>query len=587
MSCVERRSCGRRRRSGSVGDGSKKHPLTCPVRTSTCRSPRNHPGITIRSTPVYLGFLTSVAVDDPGSEKVLSEQAVEPPVAAPPPTPTVPPARASDDMAEPRTRQLEVRDVATVPVEEHRGTARARRVSGRRRRSATRVAPLLMDMTGAALSVGVGLVVATATGLVGAQWWSLAAVATLIMSLTFHGMYRRNGLRVIPSGMATVTTVCRSLPVAALCTVGLLLAVDGQAGTLDAFALAACILVPSVVTIPLIRSAASHAGTRFGLFPEQRVIVVGAGEAGDHVMQRLKRHGLVTALGMVDDDPLPGFETIGTLEELPALCEQLEVDRVIVAIPRVPWLAVSEIIRPLLGTVDVAIVPSLYELVTWRSGTADLAGMPLIPLVAAQHGKLARAAKRTVDLVVGTLALLVCAPLLLAATVAIRLDSSGPAFFRQRRAGLHGEDFSIWKFRTMVQDAESLRDRLMAQSDADGPRFKMENDPRVTRVGRLLRRFSVDELPQLFNVLGGSMSLVGPRPFPVAEYGALSHGPASARFDMPPGMTGLWQVSGRSDLSWDDLCRLDSVYVGSWSLLWDLRILLQTPVAVLRRLGAY
>jgi exopolysaccharide biosynthesis polyprenyl glycosylphosphotransferase len=387
--------------------------------------------------------------------------------------------------------------------------------------------------------------------------------------------------------MAALTTVCRSLPLAALVTVGLLLAFEPPIGVLNVFALALCILVPAVVTVPLVRSVAGHLGTRLGLLRPQRVVVVGAGEAGDHVMQRLKRHGLITPLGMVDDDPLPGFETIGTLEELPALCEDLEVDRVIVAIPRVPWLTVSEIVRPLLGVVDVAIVPSLYELMTWRSGTADLAGMPLVPLMAAQRGVLVRAGKRSVDLLLGSLALVLFSPLLLAATIAIRIDSPGPAFFRQRRAGLGGEAFSIWKFRTMVENAESMRDDLMVQSDADGPRFKMTNDPRVTRVGRFLRRFSIDELPQLLNVLSGSMSLVGPRPFPVEEFGALSQGPAAARFDMSPGMTGLWQVSGRSDLSWDDLCRLDSVYVGSWSLLWDLRILMQTPVAVLRRTGAY
>ena len=445
-----------------------------------------------------------------------------------------------------------------------------------------------MDLAGAALSVGLGLGVATAAGL-GAptSWAPWLAVPALLISFLYHGMYRGNGLRIIPSGMGVVTKVSRSLPVAALCTVAILLSVGSSAGVLATFALAACLLVPSIVSVPMVRSAVSHLGTRLGLLRAQRVVVVGAGEAGDHVLQRLRRHGLITALGMVDDDPLPGFDTIGTLADLPLLCEELEVDRVIVAIPRVPWLAVSEIIRPLLGVVDVAIVPSLYELMTWRSGTADLAGMPLVPLVPAQHGTLARFGKRAVDLVIGSLALVLFAPVLLAAALAIRLDSPGPAFFRQRRAGLGGEHFSIWKFRTMVENAESLRGDLMEQSDADGPRFKMEHDPRVTRVGGLLRRFSIDELPQLFNVIGGTMSLVGPRPFPVEEFPALSRGPAAARFDMPPGMTGLWQVSGRSDLSWDDLCRLDSVYVGSWSLLWDLRILLQTPVSVLRRMGAY
>jgi exopolysaccharide biosynthesis polyprenyl glycosylphosphotransferase len=463
---------------------------------------------------------------------------------------------------------------------------------GRRpqRRSASVVlATVIMDLVGAVLSVGVGWAVAV-LGLgigAGAGWWVLVAMPALLVACALQGLYRPNALRLIPSGMAACTSVCRALPLAALMTVAALLLGGPPLGVPTALALTACLLFPAAATIPLIRSVASHVGTSAGILRPQRVLVVGAGEAGDAVVQRLRRHGLITVVGMVDDDPLPGFETVGTLSDLPLLCDDLEVDRVIVAMPRVPWLAVSEILRPLMGVVDIAIVPSLYELMTWRSGTADLAGMPLVPLAPAQHGVVSRAAKRSLDIVLGTLALVVFAPVLLAAAVAIRIDSPGPAFFRQQRAGHGGEAFSIWKFRTMVPNAETLRDELMEHSDADGPRFKMTEDPRVTRVGRLLRRYSIDELPQLFNVLAGSMSLVGPRPFPVAEFGALSQGPAAARFAMSPGMTGLWQVSGRSDLSWDDLCRLDSVYVGSWSFLWDVRILAQTPAAVIRRLGAY
>jgi exopolysaccharide biosynthesis polyprenyl glycosylphosphotransferase len=353
------------------------------------------------------------------------------------------------------------------------------------------------------------------------------------------------------------------------------------------FVVAACAVVPSLALVPLVRSMAHAVGLRFGVVRPQRVIVLGAGEAADNVMMRLRRHGGIVALGMIDDDPLPGFETIGGTEDLTRLCDELQADRIIVAIPRVPWFKVSEILRPMIGVIDIAIVPSLYELMTWRSGTLDLAGMPLVPLMPAQHRAASRILKRSIDLLAGSVALVVTFPLLVGAAIAIKFDSQGPVFFRQKRSGLGGRDFMIWKLRTMADGSDQRRDELMSQSDADGPRFKMTRDPRVTRVGRFLRRFSIDELPQLFNVLDGSMSLVGPRPFPVAEYGALSQGPAAARFEMRPGMTGLWQVSGRSDLTWDDLCRLDSVYVGSWSILWDLRILVQTPVAVFRRWGAY
>ena len=458
----------------------------------------------------------------------------------------------------------------------------------RRLRLGAKAVPVLMDLAGAGLSVGLGLLVAAQLGLaVTPAWLAWLAVPLLVASFFVHAIYRGNGLRLIPSGLPAVTAIFRSLPVAMLGLVALLLTVGSSLAVGQAFALTALLVVPTLVTVPLVRSAASHLGAAVGFIRPQRVLVVGAGEAADHVMQRLRRHGLITALGMVDDEPLPGFETVGAIADIPRLCEELEVDRISVALPRVPWLTVSEVIRPLIGVVDIAIVPSNYELMSWRSGTADLAGMPMIPLAPAQHSLVARVAKRCLDIALSGLLIVVCSPILLAASIAIRLDSPGPAFFRQRRAGVNGQHFSIWKFRTMVENAEAMRDDLMHRSEADGPRFKMADDPRVTKVGKFLRRYSIDELPQLFNVLGGTMSLVGPRPFPVKEFAALSQGPAAARFDMQPGMTGLWQVSGRSDLSWDDLCRLDSVYVGSWSVLWDLRILLQTPVAVLRRQGAY
>jgi exopolysaccharide biosynthesis polyprenyl glycosylphosphotransferase len=445
-----------------------------------------------------------------------------------------------------------------------------------------------LDSLALALSVGLGLTITAITGPTGLPLWEvLAVVPVMLASLLLHGMYRGNGLRLVPSGMAVFSTVAHSLPLAMLASLGMFFALGWVHGAGAAFALPACLLLPCLLTVPAVRSMSAHFGARFGMGHKQRVLVVGAGEVADHVVSRLARHGLITPVGMVDDDPLPGFETIGGLHDIPGICERLAVDRIIVAIPRAPWLSVSEVIQPLIGSVDVAVVPSLYELMTWRSGTADLAGMPLIPLLPAQRSLAARGSKRIIDVVLGSLTLLLLAPVLVVAAAAIKVGSQGPVFFRQARTGRDGVTFRIWKFRTMVADAEERYDELKAQSDADGPRFKMNCDPRVTKVGALLRRFSIDELPQLFNVLAGTMSLVGPRPFPIDQSEALYLDPAVSRFEMPPGMTGLWQVSGRSDLVWDDLCRLDSVYVRSWSLLWDLRILAQTPAAVFRRRGAY
>jgi exopolysaccharide biosynthesis polyprenyl glycosylphosphotransferase len=195
------------------------------------------------------------------------------------------------------------------------------------------------------------------------------------------------------------------------------------------------------------------------------------------------------------------------------------------------------------------------------------------------------AVKTVLDGVGALLLLLLLSPLMLALVVAVRRDG-GPAFFRQTRVGLDGREFRMVKFRSMVVDAEARLAQLAAADEADGPLFKLRHDPRTTRVGAVLRKYSLDELPQLFNVLTGSMSLVGPRPpLPreVATYGPMERGRLAVR----PGLTGLWQVSGRSDLSWDDSIRLDLRYVEGWSLALDLMILLRTVRTVLEGRGAY
>jgi len=170
--------------------------------------------------------------------------------------------------------------------------------------------------------------------------------------------------------------------------------------------------------------------------------------------------------------------------------------------------------------------------------------------------------------------------------LAIKLDTPGPVFFRQERIGRGGQPFRIFKFRSMTADAWQKRNTVTEMNEVDGPLFKMENDPRVTRVGAFIRKTSLDELPQLINVVSGEMSLVGPRPLPTEESDRLD-GAALARMDVKPGITGLWQVCGRSDLTYADLQHLDSVYVRSWSLTWDIRIMVQTPQAVFVRRGAY
>lgn len=277
---------------------------------------------------------------------------------------------------------------------------------------------------------------------------------------------------------------------------------------------------------------------------------------------------------------------MGSLADLPAICAEHQVDRVIVAFPNASDAMVLEALRRLQGLVPVSEIPRYFELHNWRSNAEELRGITLMHLPTASLGTSARVLKRAMDLMLATCALLVASPVLLAIAIAIKLDSPGPVFFRQERTGRSGMPFRIFKFRSMTADAWQQRSSVSAQNEVDGPLFKMAHDPRVTRVGAFIRKTSLDELPQFINVVRGEMSLVGPRPLPTEESDRLD-GAALARLDVKPGITGLWQVCGRSDLTYADLQHLDSVYVRSWSLMWDVRIMAQTPKVVFGGSGAY
>ncbi|MDO5684474.1 MAG: sugar transferase, partial [Propionibacteriaceae bacterium] len=231
------------------------------------------------------------------------------------------------------------------------------------------------------------------------------------------------------------------------------------------------------------------------------------------------------------------------------------------------------------------VVPSLTDISAQRMDIRPVAGIPLVHIEQPRASSAGHAWKRLFDLIGSSFLILLGSPLLLAVALAVKSDG-GPILFRQVRAGHHGEPFEMFKFRSMVVDAEERLKQLQAHNNSDGVLFKMVDDPRITRVGKFIRRYSLDELPQLFNVWLGHMSLVGPRPAlltEVAEY--KDH--VRRRLDVRPGMTGLWQVSGRSDLSWDDTVRLDLYYVDNWSMVQDLSILLRTFGAVVGKRGAY
>jgi exopolysaccharide biosynthesis polyprenyl glycosylphosphotransferase len=406
------------------------------------------------------------------------------------------------------------------------------------------------------------------------------AVVAMAVALHLHGLYRRPASRLRPSGWWRPAVIARCLPTASL----LALATDafmfhGGRMTLTA---AVAMTLPAVFLVPFMRRRVVRM-----LDPMvTRILVIGTGPISDRLTSRLQRCPDTLVVGHVEDNPAPGTQVLGGLADLPDVCAEHQIDRVIVGFPNTSDANVLAALRQLLGQVPVSEIPRFFELHNWRSEAEELHGLTLMHLPTASLALSSRIIKRLMDVTLAFCALLATAPVLLVIAVAIKLDTPGPVFFRQERIGRGGKPFQIFKFRSMTGDAWRQRATVAQLNEVDGPLFKMEMDPRVTRVGAIIRKTSLDELPQLINVVRGEMSLVGPRPLPTEESDRID-GAALARLDVRPGITGLWQVCGRSDLTYADLQHLDSVYVRSWSLMWDLRIMAQTPRVVFAGSGAY
>lgn len=264
------------------------------------------------------------------------------------------------------------------------------------------------------------------------------------------------------------------------------------------------------------------------------------------------------------------------------------IDEVIIALPvKTFYDQTNDLIRTCREHgVIVRVLTNLFDTSAAATVIYELASAPVVTVSSVPIDALRQVAKRGVDILGSTILLTLSSPLLIAAYVLIKLDSRGPAIFAQERVGLNKRRFCIYKFRTMVVDAEKLQAKLESQNEAQGPVFKIRNDPRITRVGRLLRKTSIDELPQLFNVLRGDMSLVGPRPLPVRDYTGFNQDWQRRRFSVRPGITCLWQVSGRSSITFDQWMRLDLEYIDQWSLWLDIKILARTIPAVIKGTGA-
>ncbi len=326
-----------------------------------------------------------------------------------------------------------------------------------------------------------------------------------------------------------------------------------------------------------------------------RVVIVGAGEVGRRVMRTIvARPDLgYEIVGYVDDNPKKGHGEIGRIKGLGAvddLAEVIDRERVDEVLVTLPWTHHRRILSVLREcerrNVAARIVPDLFQLSLSRVEVSDLGGVPLVSVQEIAFSRGALLFKRAMDLTGSVLGMVLGAPLFALIALAIRLDSPGPIIFRQERVGKGGRRFYIYKFRSMREGAEQEKEKLKALNEADGPLFKIRNDPRLTRVGAILRRTSLDELPQLFNVFRGEMSLVGPRP-PTPDEVEQYLPWHLQRLAVPPGMTGLWQVSGRSELTFDEMVLLDIYYIEHWSPWLDFAILLRTIPKVILGEGAY
>ncbi|MFC3776431.1 sugar transferase [Mycolicibacterium holsaticum] len=406
------------------------------------------------------------------------------------------------------------------------------------------------------------------------------AVVAMAIALHVHGLYRRPASRLRPSGWWRPMVIARCVPTAALLTLaaGAVFLESGRMTLTSAVAMT----LPSVALVPLGRRVV----VRMFDPTVTRILVVGTGPISDRLTSRLRRCPDTLVVGHVDDNVARGANVLGGLADLPIVCATYNIDRVIIAFPNTSDAIVLEALRQLQGQVPVSEIPRYFELHNWRSEAEELHGLTLMHLPIVSLAASERIIKRFMDVTLASLSLMVVSPILLMVAMAIKLDSPGPVFFRQERGGQAGKPFRIFKFRSMTADAWQRRGTVAQQNEVDGPLFKMAEDPRVTRVGAFIRKTSLDELPQLINVVRGEMSLVGPRPLPMEEADRID-GAALARLDVKPGITGLWQVCGRSDLTYADLQHLDSAYVRSWSLMWDLRIIWQTPRVVFGRNGAY
>ncbi len=348
-------------------------------------------------------------------------------------------------------------------------------------------------------------------------------------------------------------------------------------------------LISNFVLIALSRLATIWLLRRLGRQEKfaRNVLLVGWGKSGERLSKSIKKDGWGLRLVgvLADSAETAAVSVLGGMSDIARVLDENVVDDVVVADAPEELEALREIVRRCEEVgVRLHLSADIFDVMLSRAHLEQFDGMQLLTLSAAPYDSVPLAAKRGMDVIIAGFLLLALSWLMGLITIAIKLSSHGPVIFRQRRCGLQGREFTLYKFRSMVAGAESLRRELEERNVMSGPVFKITKDPRVTKVGRLLRRYSLDELPQLWNVLMGDMSLVGPRP-PLPEETGKYERWQRRRLSMRPGMTGLWQVGGRHKMDFEEWMKSDLEYIDNWSLWLDLKLLLRTIPAVLSGSG--
>ena len=476
-------------------------------------------------------------------------------------------------------------------VEPRQGARVTTRWDSRRRR-ALAVADVLALLCAYAL---VGAVVSPEQSFSPERWVVLAVLPGWVLLNKILGLYDRDANLINKSTLNELPLILESvsLGVGVIFLVGPpLLGLETPRSGIIAFWACAFALTP------VVRYGARVLVRRTG--PTERCLIVGAGPTSELLARKIEAHhhygaevvGLVDVLGL-DETPaapaersnLPHF-TIDSFREFEQIVRDQQADRVLIGFSRLSVDNLLEIIQTSkLLELKITVVPRLFEMIGHSVEVDQVEGMTLLGVRGFTRTRSSLVLKRLLDIVGAGMGIILLSPLLLGVAIAIKLTSKGAVFFRQERIGQDNEPFILLKFRTMIEDADSLKPSLQHLNEADGIMFKIADDPRVTSLGRHLRRTSIDELPQLWNVLRGEMSLVGPRPLVPDEDGQVL-GWHRARLELTPGLTGPWQVLGRTRIPFNDMVRLDYLYVAEWSLWNDIKLLLRTAPVVLLRRGA-